>query len=172
MSQDSGEQRTPICIATRASRLAMWQADYTAQLLRRHSPGCQVELVQISTTGDRDRMTSLNSFGGVGVFTREIQNALLDGRADLAVHSLKDLPTEPHELLVLAAIPQRASIFDALVLPKTAQPAADLDSSRGRGQEDGPARSEHRLGDAAGEHAGRLPELPPAAMGGQLLRAV
>jgi hydroxymethylbilane synthase len=128
MIQQSGEQGTPIRIATRASRLAMWQADYTAQLLRRHSPGCEVELVQISTTGDLDRMTSLNSFGGVGVFTREIQNALLDGRADLAVHSLKDLPTEPHDALALAAIPRRGSIFDALVLPKTAQPAAGLDA--------------------------------------------
>lgn len=128
MSQQPGGQGTPIRIATRASRLAMWQAEYTAGLLRRHSPGCEVELIQISTTGDRDRTTSLGGFGGVGVFTREIQNALLDGRADLAVHSLKDLPTEPHGELALAAIPQRASMFDALVLPTTAQPAAGFDA--------------------------------------------
>ena len=128
MRQQSEKSGSPIRIATRASRLATWQADYTAQLLRRHSPGCEVELVQISTSGDRDRTTVLSGFGGIGVFTREIQNAVLDGRADLAVHSLKDLPTEPHDTLTLAAIPQRASTFDALVLPENAQTDAGLDA--------------------------------------------
>ena len=119
-----------IRIATRASRLAMWQAEFTAAELRRHHPQRQVEIVRISTVGDRDRATSLSEFGGTGVFTREIQNALLDDRADVAVHSLKDLPTEPHPKLKLAAVPARASRFDALVLPAGSQhaEAAGLDA--------------------------------------------
>lgn len=106
-----------IRIATRASRLALWQANHVAELLRRAAPGCEVELVHVSTVGDRDRVEPLHHFGGVGVFTREVQRAVLDGRADLAVHSLKDLPTEPVDRLALAAVPERAVVFDALILP-------------------------------------------------------
>ena len=80
-------------------------------------PGRTVELVHISTTGDRDQAGSLRSFGGMGVFTREVQKALLDGRADIAVHSLKDLPTEQAAGLILAAVPERGPLVDALVLP-------------------------------------------------------
>ena len=75
-------------------------------------------MVHVTTTGDRIRHASLNRLGGVGVFTREIQHALLDRRADLAVHSLKDLPTEPVDGICLAAVPKRASPWDALVLPR------------------------------------------------------
>ena len=104
-------------IATRASRLALWQAEYVAALLSEKIPGCRVELIHISTTGDRDQSESLRSFGGMGVFTREVQKALLDGRADIAVHSLKDLPTESAAGLVLGAVPERGPLVDALVLP-------------------------------------------------------
>lgn len=106
-----------IRIATRASRLALWQANHVAGLLRAIVPDHNVELVHVSTIGDRDRDRSLPQFGGFGVFTREIQNAVLDGRADLAVHSLKDLPTETAEGLMLAAVPARGPVVDALVLP-------------------------------------------------------
>lgn len=126
--QSQENSQSAIRIATRASRLALWQANYTADELRRHNPGRAVELVQISTVGDRDRATSLSEFGAIGVFTREIQNALLDGRADVAVHSLKDLPTEPHAELALAAIPPRASMFDALVLPTGVDASTGLDA--------------------------------------------
>jgi hydroxymethylbilane synthase len=73
--------------------------------------------VHVSTLGDRDRSESIAAFGGIGVFTREVQRAVLDGRADLAVHSLKDLPTESADGLTLAAVPVRAPRLDALVLP-------------------------------------------------------
>lgn len=117
-----------IRIATRASRLALWQANHVADLLRRAAAGCETELVHVSTVGDRDRVEPLHHFGGVGVFTREVQRAVLDGRADLAVHSLKDLPTEPVDGLALAAVPERAAVFDALILPAGAGAAGGLDS--------------------------------------------
>lgn len=107
---------TTLRIATRSSPLALWQANHVAALLR-DSVGMEAELVHVSTLGDRDRSESLATFGGIGVFTREVQRAVLDGRADLAVHSLKDLPTDPIEGLTLAAVPARAPRFDALVLP-------------------------------------------------------
>ena len=104
-------------IASRASQLALWQARYVADLIRTAEPSVTVQIVEISTTGDRDRVSALSQMGGQGVFTREVQAAVLDGRADLAVHSLKDLPTVPTEGLHLAGIPERAARFDALVLP-------------------------------------------------------
>jgi hydroxymethylbilane synthase len=107
---------TTLRIATRSSPLALWQANYVASLLR-EAAGATSDLVHVSTTGDRDRSESLASFGGIGVFTREVQRAVLDGRADLAVHSLKDLPTDPADGLTLAAVPARAPRFDALILP-------------------------------------------------------
>ncbi|GIW87900.1 MAG: porphobilinogen deaminase [Isosphaeraceae bacterium] len=105
-------------IGTRGSQLARWQAQSVADALRRHHPDLTIELVEIKTLGDRDRSSPLSSIGGAGVFTKEIQRALLDGRVDLAVHSLKDLPTIPIEGLILAAVPARESAFDALIAPR------------------------------------------------------
>jgi hydroxymethylbilane synthase len=105
-------------IATRASNLALWQANHVADLLRSLDLGLQVELLHVTTTGDRLSAAPLSGLGGVGVFTREIQQAVLDGRADVAVHSLKDLPTEPVAGTCLAAVPKRASPWDALILPR------------------------------------------------------
>ncbi|MBI1345858.1 hydroxymethylbilane synthase [bacterium] len=105
----------------------MWQARHVAELLRRHHPHITVELVEVSTTGDRVLSQPLRDFGGLGVFTREVQLAVLDGRADLAVHSLKDLPTEAHPDLALAAIPERGLTADALVLPESATAATTAD---------------------------------------------
>lgn len=110
----------PVRIATRASSLALWQANHVAELLRTAAPDRTVEVVHVSTIGDRDKTEPLHQMGGMGVFTREVQKAVLDGRADVAVHSLKDLPTEPAADLTLAAVPSRASMFDALVLPASA----------------------------------------------------
>lgn len=107
----------PLRIATRASALALWQAEFVAQLLREVSIGRTIELVHVSTHGDRDQKEALHEMGGVGVFTREVQKAVLDNEADLAVHSLKDLPTKSADGLVLAGVPDRASVFDALILP-------------------------------------------------------
>ena len=105
-----------IRIATRSSRLALWQAEYVAGRLH-EALGLATELVEVSTLGDRNRRDSLADFGGMGVFTREVQTAVLDGDADIAVHSLKDLPTDATEGLLLASFPARASRFDLLLLP-------------------------------------------------------
>ncbi|HLJ12262.1 MAG TPA: hydroxymethylbilane synthase [Planctomycetaceae bacterium] len=115
----------PLRIATRASRLALWQAEHVAALLRAAAPQVAVELVHVTTTGDRDQTGELKSFGGLGVFTREVQKAVLDGQADIAVHSLKDLPTESAQGLVLAAVPAREDTDDAVVLPPSDKPSAD-----------------------------------------------
>lgn len=116
MSTAASTSRT-VRIATRGSRLALWQAEHVAELIRGAVPNTTVELVLVSTAGDRDRLSPLTQFGGEGAFTREVQAAVLDGRADLAVHSLKDLPTEPVAGLVLAGTPERGPTNDVLLLP-------------------------------------------------------
>jgi hydroxymethylbilane synthase len=103
-------------IATRGSQLALWQAEHVAARLRSAHPSLTVELVKIASAGDLDRDRPIAQIG-VGVFTKEIQAAILDGRADIAVHSLKDLPTIPIEGIELAAVPERAAPFDALLAP-------------------------------------------------------
>ena len=108
----------PIRIGTRASQLALWQAHYVSDLLKSVTMR-PIEIVHISTTGDQQQTQPLHQLGNVGVFTREVQLALLDGRADIAVHSLKDLPTIITPGLVLAGVPVRGPMFDCLVFPST-----------------------------------------------------
>lgn len=115
-----------IRIATRTSALALWQAHYLANRLRGLSSGPEVEIVPIVTTGDSNQTDALRQFGGTGVFTREVQKAVQDERADIAVHSLKDLPTQSAEGLVLAAVPEREQRCDALLLPTSARPIQSL----------------------------------------------
>jgi hydroxymethylbilane synthase len=100
-------------LGTRASPLATWQANWVATQLTHR--GASVELVPISTTGDRDRESRIGDTGQTGVFTKELQKALLAEQIDLAVHSLKDLPTETVDGLALAAVPPRGPIADVLV---------------------------------------------------------
>lgn len=102
-------------LATRRSPLARWQADEVARLLRKAHPGLETELVPVETAGDRHQDRPLPEVGGQGVFVKEVQAALLEGRADLAVHSAKDLPSSETEGLVLAAFPPRADPRDAVV---------------------------------------------------------
>jgi hydroxymethylbilane synthase len=107
-----------IRIATRGSALARWQAEHVAARLRAAHEGLGVELVIVDTIGDRDKATSLSAIGGQGIFVKEVQTAVLDGRADLAVHSGKDLPSNAALQapgLVIAAFPERADARDALV---------------------------------------------------------
>ena len=106
---------TPLRLGTRGSPLALWQANFVADALRPVAAPRPVELVLIETHGDRDQATALAAMGGFGVFTKAIQNALLDGRADVAVHSLKDLPTIPEPKLELASVPRRGPTGDAFV---------------------------------------------------------
>jgi hydroxymethylbilane synthase len=101
-----------IRLGTRQSPLARWQADYIASRIRQLN--IEVEMVPIVTSGDV-KAGPLGEGGGVGLFTKEIQRALLDGRCDLAVHSLKDLPTEPIQGLALAGVPEREDVGDALI---------------------------------------------------------
>jgi hydroxymethylbilane synthase len=105
---------TPVRIATRGSDLALTQADYVAGRIRGELSR-ETELVVIRTAGDRMQNVSLAKLGGKGLFVKEIEEALLEGRADVAVHSAKDLPAEVAPGLVLAAFPQRADPRDALV---------------------------------------------------------
>lgn len=101
-------------IATRGSALALWQAHHVAALIQA-SGGPSAEIVVVETTGDRDTTSPLHSIGGKGVFCKEVQVALLDGRADVAVHSAKDLPAETPPGLLLGAIPARGDVRDCLV---------------------------------------------------------
>jgi hydroxymethylbilane synthase len=100
-------------IGSRGSQLALWQANHIAKLLE--TEGHTVEIEIIKTTGDRQQEISFAAVGSKGMFTKEIEEALAEGRVDLAVHSLKDLPTELPALFTLAATPRRVDPRDALV---------------------------------------------------------
>src|ERR1035441_7613281 len=102
-----------LVIASRGSQLALWQARWVAAQLSAAGHHCRIETFK--TTGDKITDVPLAKVGTKGLFTKEIEEALLDGRADLAVHSLKDLPTELPEGLVLAAVPEREDPRDAVV---------------------------------------------------------
>ncbi len=115
-------------IATRKSQLALWQADHVAALLRRTHPGLTVELVPMVTQGDRIQDRSLAAIGGKGLFIKELEVALQERRADLAVHSMKDLPGELPEDLTIAAVLERVDARDALL---SASGAALQDLPRG-----------------------------------------
>jgi hydroxymethylbilane synthase len=101
--------------ATRGSPLARWQAEAIAALVREQDPEVAVELVVVDTQGDRRLDVPIWELGGKGVFAKEVQAAVLDGRADLAVHSAKDLPSVSVPGLVIAAVPERGDPRDALV---------------------------------------------------------
>ncbi len=105
-------------IGTRQSLLALWQSNYIAECLRRQYPECRVELKKIVTKGDRILDVPLAQIGGKGLFTKEIEEDLLSGAVDLAVHSLKDMPTVMPEGLCLTAITRRANAGDAFVSNK------------------------------------------------------
>src|SRR5512133_3273373 len=114
-----------LVIASRGSQLALWQAHWVERRLGEAGHECRIEIVK--TTGDKITDVPLAKVGTKGLFTKEIEEALLDGRADVAVHSLKDLPTELPQGLVLAAVPEREDPRDAIVgstlaaLPKGAK---------------------------------------------------
>jgi hydroxymethylbilane synthase len=97
-------------VATRGSALARWQAERVVALL-----GGDADLVVVTTVGDRNTDVPIHTIGGTGAFVKEVQEALLDDRADIAVHSAKDLPSETPDGLTLAAVPERADARDALI---------------------------------------------------------
>jgi hydroxymethylbilane synthase len=106
---------SPLIIGSRGSPLALWQSQHVAELVQRIYPGLDVHIRVINTQGDRDLHTPLPLVGGKGLFTVEIEHALLAGDIHLAVHSLKDMPTDTTAGLVIAAVPMRASAADVLV---------------------------------------------------------
>jgi hydroxymethylbilane synthase len=97
-------------VATRGSALARWQAERVVEML-----GVEAEYVIVSTRGDERRDVPIHAMGGTGVFVKEVEQAVLDGRADVAVHSAKDLPSDTAPDLVLGALPERGDPRDALV---------------------------------------------------------
>ncbi len=101
--------------ATRGSELALWQTHRIAALLSAALPDVEVEPVVVSTEGDRDQTSPIAAIGGRGVFAKEVQRAVLDGRADFAVHSAKDLTSTTPDGLLLGAIPERGAVEDGLV---------------------------------------------------------
>ena len=104
-----------LTIGTRQSALALWQAEHIAALLQEKYPECEIALKRVLTKGDKILDVSLSKIGGKGLFTKEIEQDLLDGEVDLAVHSLKDMPTELPEGLILACITKREHEGDAFV---------------------------------------------------------
>jgi hydroxymethylbilane synthase len=108
-------KRQVIRVGTRGSDLALWQARHIIALLAHHHPDVEFRIVEVSTRGDRDRETPLHRAGGVGLFVKGLEVALLDDKIDLAVHSLKDMPSRVPPNLALAAVPQRADPRDTLV---------------------------------------------------------
>ena len=106
---------TTVRIATRKSALALWQAEYVKAELLRHHPQLNVELVPMSTQGDKILDTPLAKIGGKGLFVKELEQAMLDGRADIAVHSMKDVPVEFPAGLMLHTICPRENPQDAFV---------------------------------------------------------
>ncbi|MDR1423283.1 MAG: hydroxymethylbilane synthase [Azoarcus sp.] len=104
-----------IVIATRESRLALWQAGHIEARLESLYPGCRVELLGMTTRGDKILDRPLAKVGGKGLFVKELEAALLDGRADIAVHSMKDVPMAMGEEFALACITERETPLDAFV---------------------------------------------------------
>ena len=112
-------------IATRKSALALWQANHVQALMLEAHPDIEIELVKIVTQGDRILDRPLAEIGGKGLFLKELERAMLDGEADLAVHSMKDVPASMADGLVLDAVLPRANPYDALV-SRNAQRLVDL----------------------------------------------
>ena len=104
-----------LVIATRASRLALWQAEHVRARLQALYPSCSIQLLELTTRGDQILDRTLSKVGGKGLFVKELETALLDGRADLAVHSLKDVPVDLHEPFELSVILERNDPRDAFV---------------------------------------------------------
>ena len=111
MSTDTERLR----VGTRASRLALWQTNHVIARLEASWPGLRVERVPITTLGDRMTTVALSRIGDKGLFTRELEDGLRSGEIDMAVHSLKDLPTELSDGVAISAVLQREDARDVLI---------------------------------------------------------
>lgn len=108
-------QRTKLTIGTRSSQLALWQSNWVKSELEKKYPKLQIELIEIKTKGDKIFDSSLSKIGDKGLFTKEIEHALLEHRIDLAVHSLKDMPTQLPDRLTIGAVTKREDVHDVFV---------------------------------------------------------
>jgi hydroxymethylbilane synthase len=142
----------PLRIATRGSALALWQAEHVAALLRAAAPDVAVEVLVVDVAADRRLDIPIWELGGKGVFAKEVQAAVLDGRADLAVHSYKDLPSRSPDGLIIAAVPERLDAADVLLV----RPEA-ADASAG----DLPLRAGARVGTSAARRKALLAAARP-----------
>ncbi|WP_420452447.1 hydroxymethylbilane synthase [Ilumatobacter sp.] len=152
----------PLRLATRGSRQALAQATAVATAIERASSR-PVEMVLVETTGDVRQDVALHTIGGQGVFVKEVQRAVLDGRADLAVHSAKDLPSEPAEGLRIAAFTERRSPADVLVgstLDELAEGATVASGSVRRRAQLAVARPDLRFVELRGNIDTRLSRIP------------
>ncbi len=122
--------RESIIIGTRGSQLALWQANWVKAALLNHHPGLAVQLTIIKTRGDKILDVPLAKVGGKGLFVKEIEEALLEGRIDLAVHSMKDMPAEIPQGLCIGAIPEREEPRDVLIT-RSGLPLERLPQARG-----------------------------------------
>ena len=179
--------RTTLRIGTRASLLAVTQSTWVKTRIEQAHPQVRVELVQITTKGDRILDVPLAKVGGKGLFVKEIEDALLDGTADLAVHSMKDVPTELPEGLFIGIVPARETPLDAYIsnrfatlealpvgarvgtssLRRKSQLAAvrpDFGHSRPARQRRHPS-AQARRGSVRGHHPGRRRPQPPRPAG-------
>jgi hydroxymethylbilane synthase len=107
---------TQLVIGSRGSKLAMTQSRWVADALRGFHPKLEVSIVEIQTSGDKNLGVSLSAFGGKGAFTKELEDAILSGKCDIAVHSLKDLPTALPKGLRVLCTPPREDTADLLIL--------------------------------------------------------
>jgi hydroxymethylbilane synthase len=166
-------RKSEIRIGTRASKLALTQTQWVADALMAAHPGLACEIVHITTAGDRQRAQPLPAIGGKGLFTKEIEEALLRGEIDLAVHSFKDLPTRLPDGLVVAAVPERAPANDALIIADSRLQISDWRSKNG-GQESRvfAVPSGARIGTSSPRRAAQLrhvrPDLRPEPIRGNL----
>ena len=107
-----------IRIGSRGSQLALWQANWVQEAIKKQWPDVLTELVIIKTTGDKILDVPLAKVGGKGLFVKEIEEAMLSGRIDIAVHSMKDMPAELPHGLCIGAVPERENPLDALIARK------------------------------------------------------
>ena len=158
-------------LATRGSPLALWQAEAVAAKLRAVAPGIRVDLLVVDTAGDLNVDRPIGEMGGRGVFVKEVQAAVIDGRADVAVHSAKDLPSITPPELLLASVPERGDPRDALVgatLAGLAPGARIATGSARRRAQLAWLRPDLTFEELRGNIATRLAKLPP---GGAIVMA-
>jgi len=167
----------PVTIGTRGSKLALWQAEWVRSELLARFPGMSVELAVIKTQGDKILDVPLAQVGGKGLFVKEIEEALRNGRVDIAVHSMKDMPADISEGLAVGAVPERESPADVLIsrdgqrLAELASGSAIGTSSLRRGAQLRHARPDLRIVPLRGNLDTRLRKLQTEGLAAVVLAA-